>query len=228
MSIGNVSDAPAPWTLHGRGYISVLRMPPALLDDASFTPDSLRGRRKPSSYGYLMFVDYADSPVGPYHELLFIPGAFDDGEGGAHFSISRIFVSSQDSVVNGRRNWGIPKELAEFDVRYGEQGVDHVRVSRAGQTFAELVFSASRLPLPFTTALLPRRLTTLIQHHEGRRYQYRPSASGRVQLGRLRSAQIDAAVFPDIGAAKPLLTVAVSNFSMIFHEALIEPLDPQV
>ncbi len=220
-----VMNAPAPWTLQGRGYISMLRMPQSLLDDASFAAESLRGRRQPSPYAYMMLVDYADSPVGPYHELLFIPGRYDFGQGRRHFSISRIFVSSLDSVVNGRRNWGIPKELAQFDMRYGEQGVDRVTVRRDGKPFAEFEFGAFKLPLPFTTALLPKALTTLGQHHEGSTYIYRPTASGWVYPARMRRAWVDAEVFPDLAQARPLLSVAVPRFSMTFHEALVEPLD---
>lgn len=218
-------DAPAPWTLQGRGYICMLRMPQVMLNDASFAPESLRGRRRPSPYAYMMLVDYADSPVGPYHELLFIPGRYDFGQGRQHFSISRIFVSSLDSVVNGRRNWGIPKELAQFDVRYGDQGVDRVAVLRDGKPFAEFEFSAFKLPLPFTTALLPKALTTLGQHHDGNTYIYRPTANGWVYPARLRRARVDADVFPDIGQARPLLSVAVPKFSMTFHEAIVESLD---
>ena len=67
--------------------------------------------------------------------------AFEDGK--RHLSISRIFVSTLDSVVNGQRNWGIPKDVAQFDVRYGDNGVDRVTVSRNGSltlgaTFANL------------------------------------------------------------------------------------------
>lgn len=216
-----VTDAPAPWTLRGRGYICMLRAPAGLLDQGSFLPPSLKGRRTPSPYCYLMFVDYAESPVGPYHELLFIPGAFPFEDGQRHLSISRIFVSSLDSVVNGRRNWGIPKDVAQFDVRYGSAGLDRVRVSKDGQTFAELDFASWPIPLPFTSAILPKAWTTLGQHHDGQTFIYRPSASGWVRPASLRHSRFDAALFPDLARARPLLTVRVTDFSMTFHKAAI-------
>ena len=104
------------------------------------------------------------------NQLLFIPGSFAFEDGRRHLSISRIFVSTMDSVVNGRRNWGIPKEVAQFDVRYGDEGLDRVSVSRDGKTFAELDFKSWPLPLPFSTALLPGSMHTLGQHADGRHF----------------------------------------------------------
>lgn len=219
-----LTDAPAPWTLNGRGYICMLRAPQALLDDGRFLQDSLKGRRGASGYCYLMLVDYSDSPVGPYHELLLIPGTFPFEDGRRHLSISRIFVSSLDSVVNGRRNWGIPKELAQFELHYGDNRFDRARVSLNGRCFAELDFVSWPVALPFTTAILPKQWTTLGQHWEGRSYLYRPTAHGWVRPASLRHARFDAELFPDLAQARPVLTVGVSHFQMIFHPARIQPI----
>jgi hypothetical protein len=219
-----VMNSPAPWTLTGRGYICMFRAPSKLLDDESFIEPSLLGKRGASRFCYLMFVDYSDSPVGPYHELLFIPGAFPFEDGKRHLSISRIFVSSLDSVVNGQRNWGIPKDVAQFDVRYGENGLDRVSVSRDGKTFAELDFLSWPIPLPFTSAILPKSWVTLGQHHEGQSFVYQPSAKGWIRPGSLRRSKFDSAVFPDLAQATSLLTVGVPKFSMTFHESTIRPI----
>lgn len=219
-----VMDAPAPWTLLGRGYICAFRAPAELLDEQSFIPQSLHGKRCSSRFCYMMFVDYSDSPVGPYHELLFIPGSFPFEDGKKHLSISRIFVSSLDSVVNGQRNWGIPKDVAQFDVRYGENGVDRVRVSRDGKVFAEMDFKSWPISLPFTSAILPKSWVTLGQHHEGQSYVYQPSAKGWVRPGSLRHAKFDPAVFPDLAQATSLLTVGVPKFNMAFHESVVRPI----
>lgn len=219
-----VTDAPAPWALRGRAYVCMLRAPADLLDQGSFLPPSLKGRRARSPYCYMMFVDYAQSPVGPYHELLYIPGTFAFEDGARHLSISRIFVSSLDSVVNGQRNWGIPKDVAQFDVRYGDDGLDRVRVSKNGKVFAELDFVSWPIPLPVTTAILPKSWTTLGQHCEGQAYIYRPTASGWARPASLKRSRFDVAMFPDLSLAQPLLTVALSSFNMTFHAATIQPI----
>lgn len=219
-----ITDAPAPWILHGRGYISILRFDPRQLDEDRFTPASLRGRRTVSPYALMMFVDYADSAVGPYHELLFIPGRFDFGAGRKCFSISRIFVSSMDSVINGRRNWGIPKELAQFDVCYGDSGLDHVRVSQHGRSVATLDYRRYSISMPATTALLPKKLLTLGQHHGHQTFFYTPSARGWSQPAKLVHAESNPELFPDLAAAQPLLSVYNPRFQMRFPLSQIEPL----
>lgn len=216
-----VLDAPAPWQLQGRGFISLLRCPQDLLDTHAFVPESLRGKRSASPYALMMFVDYAHSPVGPYHELLFIPGSFAFEDGRRHLSISRIFVSTMDSVVNGQRNWGIPKDVAQFDVRYGDGGVDRVTVSRNGRPFAELAYKAWPLPLPVTTSLMPGAWHTLAQHHQGRTFVYRPTSSGWMRPARLVESRFDAAEFPDLTACRALATVKLTQFDMTFPESQV-------
>lgn len=77
-------------------------------------PGSLRASFV-GGYGALMLVDYSESNCGPYRELLLIPGSFRVRDK-TLASISRIFVSTTESLASGRRNWGIPKELADFSV----------------------------------------------------------------------------------------------------------------
>ncbi len=211
-----VTDAPAPWELVGRGYIAMLRFSPDSKVQDSFLLPSLAGKRGKSPYGWLMFVDYQSSDVGPYHELLFIPGSFPFEDGQRHLSISRIFVSSMDSVVNGQRNWGIPKDVADFDVRYGDNGIDRVAVSKNGKVFAELDFKSYPFWIPFLGALIPKRFRTLGQHHEGKTFVYTPSASGWVKPARTMRAKADPAMFPNLGRAKAVLTVEIPRFRMTF------------
>ena len=104
--------APAPWQLTGNAYIMVYKFSKEFVEEQGFLEDW----QKDAFEGYLgtvMLVNYETSGVGPYFELLFIPGMF-DFEGKNYFSISKIYVSSDDSVYNGIKNWGIPKEQAEY------------------------------------------------------------------------------------------------------------------
>ncbi len=208
--------APAPWRLHGRGYICMLRHDPACRARDAFDAPTLAGRRLHSPYAWMMFVDYQQSDVGPYHELLFIPGRYPFENGRRHLSISRIFVSTMDSVVNGRRNWGIPKDQAQFDVRYRGGALESVTVSSADGHIADLQFRSLPLWLPFSTALVPRSLRTLGQHHDGKTFIYTPSAQGWVKPARLQRAQVNPAMFPDLSRARPVLAVEVPRFRMTF------------
>lgn len=213
-AVPEVRSAPAPWQLAGEGYILALWLSNDFLDQQTFLAPAQRQSRK-GRIAYVMFVDYAASPVGPYHELLFIPGSVDfDGE--RHLTISRIFVSSWDSVVNGRANWGIPKDRCDFSVQYGADGIDHVALTLDGKAIVDLTFKASGFNLPVSTGLLPKSWRTLGQKQQGRRYFYTPDARGHVRPAKLLAAQIDAEHFPDFRCGKLLAAMRVSDFQMGF------------
>lgn len=65
--------------------------------EPQFQPSWLKG---------VMIVRYDDSDVGPYDELIFIPGrAVNPHSGKKDMCISMIYVLTDSSVWNGRRNW---------------------------------------------------------------------------------------------------------------------------
>ncbi|KAG0649548.1 hypothetical protein D0Z07_3489 [Hyphodiscus hymeniophilus] len=85
-----------------------------------FAKDKLVG-----GLGMVQVIRYSESPVGPYDELLIIPGAFEydvevDKKGKTDFAkkknlrITKIYVSQKKTCWNGRINWNIPKHLARF------------------------------------------------------------------------------------------------------------------
>lgn len=80
-------------------------------------PDALRkldnGQPQLNGYGSLvkvvMIVRYEETEVGPYDEIMLIPGFFvNPHTGKRHARISNIYVSTDASVWNGRRNWSKP------------------------------------------------------------------------------------------------------------------------
>jgi hypothetical protein len=213
--------APAPWSLTGTGYILLMKLPAAVLDDPRHTPTSLRGQRR-GGLSMVMLVDYENSAVGPYRELLYIPGKFAFGTK-VYQSITRIYVSSMESVVNGRINWGIPKDRCDFDYQYGADGHDRLEASLNGRPFARFAFKAGGWRLPFSTAIVPNALLTLAQRHGGRQFVYVPSASGRVQFAKVTDWSFDAALFPDLAQGKVLACVKVPRFAMGFPVSAVQP-----
>ncbi|KAL6233261.1 hypothetical protein BDW75DRAFT_194361 [Aspergillus navahoensis] len=97
----------------------------------------------------VMIIRYEDTDVGPYDELIFIPGrAVNPNTGKKEFRISNIYVSTDASVWNGRRNWNIPKHRARFE--FTSVGTDTaVRVYHPENSPAPLDPKT-----PFFTALL--------------------------------------------------------------------------
>ncbi|KAI9375063.1 hypothetical protein BJX61DRAFT_550338 [Aspergillus egyptiacus] len=64
----------------------------------------------------VMILRYEETDVGPYDELILIPGpATNPVNEEKDMRISSIYVSTDASVWNGRRNWNIPKHRARFE-----------------------------------------------------------------------------------------------------------------
>jgi len=209
-----VPRAPAPWTLHGDGWVLLLRLPEEVRHDSRHLPPELRGRplRGPS---IVMFVDYADSPAGPYRELLYIPGRCEPAHGPRAWTVTRIYVSSWDSVVNGRQNWGIPKDLAEFERTPARRG-ERIQVAVGDRRIASLELESRGPALPVHAGLLPGSLRRIVQYHAGRRFEFTPAARGRAALARAGRLETDTGLFPDLAAGQVALALRIPRFRLHF------------
>ncbi|MEO6699326.1 MAG: hypothetical protein ABIR53_06530 [Paraperlucidibaca sp.] len=209
--------APAPWTLTGQGYLIALKMPDEMLDNCPFTPTALRRSRR-SNLSFAMLVNYDNSPAGSYQELLFIPGSFQFSDA-RRASISRIYVSSLASVVNGRRNWGIPKDRCNFALDFNDHGIDSARLTADnGDMIAELLLSHSGPKLPLPTTLLPKAMRTLSQIWEGREYTLTPSTTGHGKWAKVIDWTFNADYFPDLAQGRCVGAMKITDFTMVFPE----------
>lgn len=168
--------------------------------------------------GAVILADYKTSGVGPYRELIYIPGLFRIG-GKLSFSISKIFVSTYDSVWNGRQNWGIPKELAEFHIANRPDGMQVYKVGIAGKPFFEVQVKSWGPRLPIFSKLIP--FTNITQQHENQLLLTRPAASGGVRIASLKHLTADPAFFPPLHLLKPLLVLSIPDFRMTFPVAVV-------
>ncbi|GAA5512597.1 hypothetical protein Dcar01_01313 [Deinococcus carri] len=190
---------PPPWTLTGRGLMAL------------YTPAPQAG------LGALMLLRYATSPVGPYDELLWAE-AGRASPAGPRPRVRSIVVSTKESVVWGRRNWGLPKRLAQFEWQEdGRQG--QVRVTgEDGQPVAHLAFRTGGPRLPVTTALVPPAWRTLAQpplDEGGDWCLTRVGASGHAGLARLTVLHTDGLYLP-LRHTRPRLTLGVPDFRLVF------------
>ncbi|KAE9368088.1 hypothetical protein N431DRAFT_548320 [Stipitochalara longipes BDJ] len=129
--------ASPPWTLKGTIYILMMYTTSSdaatLSSNPSFIYSSLEAESsfsKSKLVGGLSMVQlirYSESPVGPYDELIMAPAYFEyevetkDKDGKVHLQkkknlrCSRVFVSQEKTCWNGRKNWNVPKHLADFE-----------------------------------------------------------------------------------------------------------------
>jgi hypothetical protein len=209
--------APAPWSLRGEAYAFFTKLPLPRGRAELFAPSELAQARF-GQLGLAMFVEYTSSPVGPYRELLFIPGTFRFGKRRLP-SITKIYVSTRASVENGRRNWGIPKELADFDVDEGRDGVKRVTMRVDGMTAVELWFRHGTLPLPCTSRLVPSSLRTLGQVLGGQTFEVAPSFTGLMQRAQVLHAWSEPSMFCELAAERVVGALRLSKGELQFPPA---------
>ena len=209
--------APAPWNLTGNAYIMVYKFSKDFVDEYGFLADYQRDRFL-GYVGTVMLVDYQTSAVGPYRELLFIPGMF-TFDWKKMFSISKIYVSSRDSVYNGIENWGIPKEFADFDWLQNADGSEDISVKIEGQEFFKAHFKKGFVSFPLTTKIFP---SNVVQKLRKDLIITNPTAKGKATLAKMRNVKVDKKFFPDLSKATPLMTMKVKNFEMTFNVPLVK------
>lgn len=210
-------DAKAPWQLTGRGFILMYRLQNSFIRESCFLPEEWM-KKKWSGMGYVMFVDYQKSPVGPYKELLVIPGKsrFDGSRRG---TISKIYVDSADSMNNGRRNWGIPKELTEFS--WTQEGRQHEIRIGGDNAWMEIVLEPGSFPFPVDTRLLPIRLH---QELDNKIFRVSPHGKGTGHFTLIKGLDVNPEFFPDLDLVEPLVAIYVDPFRLTFPVPEIEPI----
>lgn len=131
----------APWLLGGESLLALASAKQPLAD----VPEGLRRVPGPCS---ITAARYDDSPVGPYRELAVGQPAHLGARLG--LCITTMVVTSVDSRLGGRLNWGFPKEMGTLV--WLDEGED--RVLRWEERSIVLRASPVGPPLP---VLLPMR-----------------------------------------------------------------------
>lgn len=216
-ALPDVPAHPSPWQLTASAYLILVKLPDDVLEEGAFVPPALVKQRL-SNVSVVMLVDYQKADCGPYSELLFVPGAF-AFEDASYMSITRIFVSTYESAVNGRRNWGIPKDRADFAFERSAQGHDQVRVSRDGRTFADFELRAFGPKLPVRSWLLPAGVRSLRQHWAGKRFTFALDARGSMRMAKLERWSFDPQHFPDLARGRVIAAAHFPSFEMFFPVA---------
>jgi hypothetical protein len=93
----------APWECRIRAVIWVQRA----------APPSFGWLGRPTRLAMVALVEYLDSPVGTYHEVL--AGNLVRSGLAARLQVPFIAVDSLASVAGGRVNWALPKTVAGFE-----------------------------------------------------------------------------------------------------------------
>ena len=201
----NTSIVKPPWNLRGEGWISMY-----WLDKSKKQLFSINSNL-PSNPALLMMVNYHDSPIGPYHELLLIPGKYNlDKRSG--YSITHIHVSTDVSTFNGRENWQIPKQTSKFLFDKKESNISFDIIDSHKKT-TKLSYSNRSVSLPVFTHLIPYNI---LQKKLEKCVQFRPEATGKAVLATLTNFHSNMAGFEALNHLKPIISLYIPSFKMTF------------
>ncbi|KAJ7640765.1 hypothetical protein DFH06DRAFT_1334488 [Mycena polygramma] len=155
--MSDIQIIPAPWQLKGRSWTALVA---PLSKTTSFPAGWCSGYQADTlssggefigGLGVIQIVSYSESPIGPYDELVYVPGRWKYSDGTKAFRITQIYVSSKESAMNGRKNWNIPKSVASFNIKTGPNGETNIAVSHPGASSP--FFKASFTPISLLSSL---------------------------------------------------------------------------
>jgi hypothetical protein len=204
----NLTSYPPPWNLKGEGFIFLYKFSKSFIQAEALLPTTQVANYS-GGLGYVMLVNYEESPVGPYKELLIIPGKFGTERRQA---ITKIYVDSEASTQNGRENWGIPKETLPI-IWQKEGKLTKIGVGQEHDPIWYCEIKTGNFPIPVSTKLLP---IELLQTWEDKQFLTKPTGRGWGKLANLQKIHVNPEGFPNIIAEKPLLCVHVHPFEMYF------------
>jgi hypothetical protein len=213
----NTTHYPPPWHLKGKGFIIPFLGKENILLEKGFISEEdkefFRG-----GLGAVMLVNYESSNVGPYYELLFIPGDFSydvSGKSKLYKRITKIFVSSLISIQEGRLNWAIPKEFANFKWNTNGNNTEISVSTKDGEIFLEAEFTKKYFYFPLTTKIYP---VSLLQKTEaGKLISTKFSGSGKGKFAAINKWSVNEKYFVDINkVAKFSIGLSADEFNIVF------------
>jgi hypothetical protein len=172
----------------------------------------------------LLHVRYVDGDLGAYdevgvavlvhrHDTLLAPGVL----------IHRLPVDGEFTMAAGRKVWGFPKELADFDVSESD-GRRRVVLTQHGDLVVDLTVSAG-LPVPARVGRTALRAYTHL-HGVTRCTDWEMAPSGvRCRPGGARAVLGDHPIGRELAELglprRALVTTTIGNARMRFGEALV-------
>jgi hypothetical protein len=110
-----IPSTPPPWTLKGTVYTFLFYVSPSQaqnLPSIAYSPlesgSSFGAAKAIGGLANVQVIRYSESPVGPYDELLLVPGKFEyeveQGVKRKNLRVTRIYVSQKETCYNGRKS----------------------------------------------------------------------------------------------------------------------------
>lgn len=205
-----VLKSPPPWKIKGEAILMIFKFNEKWVEQKGNVPKRLQSKFR-GGLGFLLLGDYLNTPVGPFRELIFVPGKFYKTR---RKVITKSFSSTEASTQNGRANWGIPKETLPIQWER-EKSRDSVRILKNGELIFTAEFNTMAIPFPLSTALFPLRLC---QTWNRLKYFTRLTGFGWGKLIKINKLDLDPHFFPDIRSIAPIVAIKLSALQMTFPD----------
>ncbi|MFE0519102.1 acetoacetate decarboxylase family protein [Streptomyces sp. NPDC058954] len=194
-----------PWHLAGQMYLSLWLVPRAELPRVvpGTTPFTAAGRGLVGA----AWVVYENNSVLHYNELLRAVLLRDGLR--PRICITDIWVDNEASLAGGRTLWGIPKEMAAFDIRRA-QATSFAAMSDEGPLATGRYIELRRLPGRWPLAY------TLAQTLNGQIKISPVRSSAAVRLARAEWRTPDDSRLGALSRRTPLLSLTLRDFALRF------------
>jgi hypothetical protein len=201
---------PPPWNLTGEGIIIPFYANKKYFLDSNYLSEEDK-KIYNGGLGAIMLVNYETSNVGPYFELLLIPGDF-EFQKKTYKRITKIFVSNEVSVKEGIKNWAIPKEFANFT---WEKNSNETKIEiKTNEIFFKLSYESLFFSFPVTTSIYP---VELLQPNENQFLITKFTGKGSGKFAKINSIYTNEKNFPNIkNGSKIHFGLSVSQFQIQF------------
>ncbi|MQA06964.1 MAG: acetoacetate decarboxylase [Pseudonocardiaceae bacterium] len=202
---------PEPWELRGQAYLSVWRVPARELPPPA---GGLRPLLGPllvggAAFACVAWVDYQPGSMLPYHELA-VAVLVRDGRR-IRATVTDIWVDSEPSRAGGRALWGIPKELASFEMSHSP--VFRARAERDAEPLASAAFRR-RPGLPLR---MPSR-GCVVQELDGAPRRTPMRLAGYPHPAKASWSFHPSGPMSYLHGRKPLLSVSIRDFTLRFGQ----------
>ena len=199
----------------GNGYVLFYRFDEEFIRLETFLPESLKNNYC-RGVGAVLYLNYTQSEIGPYKELLFIPGKFCYRGKKNHF-ISKAYTSTEEAAKFGRDNWFIPKEKATFSKETMENNMENISTYIENEEIASFEIKKGKIRFKLGTSKYLSFSLMQLKGDEPIKLNY--SGTVTANFAKLTSIKIRPAFFPNIVKFTPLAVFKMKNFTLRLPKA---------
>lgn len=201
----------------GDGYILFYKFDEEFVRKETFLPDVLKNNYC-GGLGAVIYMNYLKSEIGPYEELLFIPGKF-YYRGQKHHFISKAYASKKEAAKFGYGNLSMEEEAA-FTREELEKNKENITTYINGEDIASFELKSGKIKFKVGTSNFFSFSLMRLDGEEPVKLKY--SGNVTAKFTKLESIKIRPAFFPDVASFKPLVIFKMKNFTLRFPKTKTE------